>query len=114
MPAYTFGFAVGRFSEVSDRESGVTLQYFADGFSPDEIRAIFGESRQILRFFEERSGVPYPWADIRAGAGREDRRAGDGGIVARIGGVRPGGSRGSNSDRAARARILASVVGGTW
>jgi aminopeptidase N len=61
MPAYTFGFAVGRFSEVSDRESGVTLQYFADGFSPDEIRAIFGESRQILRFFEERSGVPYPW-----------------------------------------------------
>jgi aminopeptidase N len=61
MPAYTFGFAVGRFSEVSDRELGVTLQYFADGFSPDEIRAIFGESRQILRFFEERSGVPYPW-----------------------------------------------------
>ena len=61
MPAYTFGFAVGRFSEVIDRESGVTLQYFASGFSPGEMRAIFGESRQMLRFFEERSGVPYPW-----------------------------------------------------
>ena len=61
MPAYTFGFAVGRFSAVSDRESGVTLQYFANGFSPDQMRAIFGESRQMLRFFEERSGVAYSW-----------------------------------------------------
>jgi aminopeptidase N len=60
VPAYTFGFSVGRFSEVTDREPGVTLRYFANGFAPDEIRAIFGESRQMLRFFEERSGVPYP------------------------------------------------------
>jgi aminopeptidase N len=60
VPAYTFGFAVGRFSEVTDRESSVTLQYFANGFSAGEMRTIFGESRQMLRFFEERSGVPYP------------------------------------------------------
>jgi aminopeptidase N len=60
VPAYTFGFAVGRFSEVTDREPGVTLRYFANGFSGDEIRKIFTESRQMLRFFEERSGVPFP------------------------------------------------------
>lgn len=60
VPAYTFGFAVGGFSEVTERESDVTLRYFANGFSRDEIEKIFGESRQMLRFFEERSGVPYP------------------------------------------------------
>jgi aminopeptidase N len=59
VPAYTFGFSVGRFSEATDREGGVTLRYFANGFTPDEMRTIFGESRQMLRFFEERSGVPY-------------------------------------------------------
>ena len=62
VPAYTFGFSVGRFSEATDREGGVTLRYFANGFTPDEMRTIFGESRQMLRFFEERSGVPYPSA----------------------------------------------------
>jgi aminopeptidase N len=60
VPAYTFGFSVGRFSEATDREAGVTLRYFANGFTPDEMRKIFAESRQMLRFFEERSGVPYP------------------------------------------------------
>jgi len=60
VPAYTFGFAVGRFSEATDRESGVTLRYFANGFTPEEVRKIFGESRQMLRFFEERSGVAFP------------------------------------------------------
>ena len=59
MPAYTFGFAVGRFSEVSERASNVTLRYFANGFAADEMRAIFRESRQMLQFFEERAGVPY-------------------------------------------------------
>jgi aminopeptidase N len=61
VPTYTFGFAVGRFSELSDREGEVTLRYFANGFSSDEMRKIFSESRQMLRFFEERSGVRYPW-----------------------------------------------------
>jgi aminopeptidase N len=60
VPAYTFGFAVGRFSEATDSEGGVTLRYLANGFTPDEMRKIFGESRQMLRFFEDRSGVPYP------------------------------------------------------
>lgn len=60
VPAYTFGFAVGKFSEVTDRESAVTLRYFAHGFSADQMRKIFGESRQMLQFFEERAGVPYP------------------------------------------------------
>ena len=60
VPAYTFGFAVGRFSEVADRGSDVTLRYFANGFSSDEMRKIFSESRQMLQFFEERSGVPFP------------------------------------------------------
>lgn len=60
VPAYTFGFSVGRFAETTDRDSRVTLRYFANGFSADEMQKIFGESRRMLQFFEERSGVPYP------------------------------------------------------
>jgi len=60
VPAYTLGFAVGRFTDTSQSESGVTLRYFANGFSDEELGKIFGESRQMLRFFEERSGVSYP------------------------------------------------------
>ncbi len=60
VPTYTFGFAVGRFSEVTERASGVTLRYLANGFSATDLRRVFGESVRMITFFEERSGVPYP------------------------------------------------------
>ena len=60
VPTYTFGFAVGRFSVVTERVSGVTLRYLANGFSATDLRRVFGESSRMIAFFEERSGIAYP------------------------------------------------------
>jgi aminopeptidase N len=60
VPTYTFGFAAGRFSVVSDPSPGVALRYLSNGFSDADVRRIFGETRQMIAFFAERAGRPYP------------------------------------------------------
>jgi aminopeptidase N len=60
MPAYTFGFAIGRFDEVDARASGVAMKYLARGLSRDDIHRVFDESTRMMAFFAERAGVPYP------------------------------------------------------
>ena len=60
VPTYTFGFAVGGFSEVSDVAAGVTLYYLGRGFSAAELRQVFDESARMIAFFSERAGVAYP------------------------------------------------------
>ena len=62
VPTYTFGFAAGAFSEVSERASGVTLRYLGRGVSQSDLQRIFSESPRMIAFFEERSGVRYPGA----------------------------------------------------
>ena len=60
VPTYTFGFAVGAFTDVIDRSSRVALRYLGRGFTDAEMRRIFEESPRMIDFFEQRSGVPYP------------------------------------------------------
>lgn len=60
MPAYTYGFAAGPFEEASDRGSRVRLRYLGAGYSQSELRRIFADSGDMLRYFERRAGVPYP------------------------------------------------------
>jgi aminopeptidase N len=60
VPTYTFGFAIGAFSEGTQAASGVTLRYLGRGFSVTDLRTIFDESARMMAFFAERSGVPYP------------------------------------------------------
>ena len=60
VPTYTFGFAAGAFSEATDRAAGTALRYLGRGFTESELRRVFGESAQMIAFFEQRSGVPYP------------------------------------------------------
>jgi aminopeptidase N len=61
-PTYTFGFAAGRFTEANEPPGRVGLRYLADGFSESELRRIFHDTSDMLRFFEDRAGVPYPEA----------------------------------------------------
>ena len=60
VPTYTFGFAIGAFSDVIDRSSRVSLRYLGRGFSEPDLRRIFDESARMIAFFEQRSGVAYP------------------------------------------------------
>jgi len=60
VPTYTFGFAAGAFSEATDRAGQTMLRFIAGGFTESEMRQVFTETAQMMAFFEQRSGVPYP------------------------------------------------------
>jgi aminopeptidase N len=59
MPTYTFGFAAGRFTDVTENREGHRLRYLGSEFSTAQLRRIFADSAVMMRFFEDRAGVPY-------------------------------------------------------
>jgi len=59
-PAYTYGFVVGTFQELKDQQGNKILQYYADDYSPEEVKQIFQYTGDMLSFFEEKSGIPFP------------------------------------------------------
>jgi aminopeptidase N len=58
-PTYTFGFAAGKFNEVIDHHGKPWLRYLSTDASPAQLQQIFANTRDMLAFFEARSGVPY-------------------------------------------------------
>lgn len=58
-PTYTFGFAAGRFNETGDRHGGTRLRYLSNDASAEELRRVFALTRDMMAFFEDRSGVRY-------------------------------------------------------
>lgn len=60
VPAYIFGFAIGKFQAYDEHSGGATFQCFSQDYSPAEMASIFKESANMLRFFEAKSGVKYP------------------------------------------------------
>jgi aminopeptidase N len=64
VPSYTLGFAAGPFRDVKERHGDVRLRYLADAVMTEaELRRVFRESGDMLRFFEAQAGVPYPDAE---------------------------------------------------
>ena len=64
MPSYTFGFAAGKFDEVTTRHRHVDFRYLGAAFSStDDLERVFVDTPDMVRFFELRSGVSYPFAD---------------------------------------------------
>jgi aminopeptidase N len=59
VPTYTFGFAAGRFHMVRERRRTLELRYLATQFSGEQLRRIFRDTADMVRFFEDRAGVPY-------------------------------------------------------
>jgi aminopeptidase N len=59
MPSYTFGLAAGRFTDVTENRHGHRLRYLGSELSGTQLRRIFGDSADIMRFFENRAGVRY-------------------------------------------------------
>jgi len=58
-PAYTYGFATGSFKEVREQYKGIKLKYYSRDLSKEKLQKVFEETPNILRFFEEKSGIPY-------------------------------------------------------
>jgi len=58
-PTYTFGFAAGKFTEAMDKQGRTRLRYLSTDASAAELLKIFADTKDMLRFFEDRSGVRY-------------------------------------------------------
>jgi len=58
---YLFMLAVGRFSKVSDTWRGKEVSYYVEPEYERVARLIFGNTPEMLEFFSNRLGVPYPW-----------------------------------------------------
>jgi aminopeptidase N len=59
MPSYVYGFAAGRYVEVTERARGIDLHYLSTDRSPAELRRIFADTADMLRFFGSRAGLRY-------------------------------------------------------
>src|SRR4029077_16854146 len=62
MPTYTFGFAAGHFTDVTEKHGSRRLRYLGDGFSEAELHRVFSASSDMIDFFEDRAGVRYAGA----------------------------------------------------
>ncbi|MEK7269421.1 MAG: M1 family aminopeptidase [Planctomycetota bacterium] len=58
---YLVCVVVGVFEEASERADGVPVQYLVPPGKRGLIRSSFGRTPAILRFFSERTGIPYPY-----------------------------------------------------
>jgi aminopeptidase N len=56
---YLIGFAAGAFQQVHLPGNGPKLIVLSEGAAPDRVRAMFADTRRMLRFFEQKSGVRY-------------------------------------------------------
>ena len=59
IPTYIFGFTIGPFRTVREKQRGVELQYLVTSFTDQETRKIFRDTPDMLEFFESHAGVRY-------------------------------------------------------
>ncbi|MGH8085477.1 MAG: M1 family metallopeptidase [Lysobacter sp.] len=59
VPSFIYGFAAGRYAEAFEYSDGVALRYLSADLQPAQLRRIFTDTGDMLRFFGERAGIPY-------------------------------------------------------
>ncbi|HEX8068705.1 MAG TPA: M1 family metallopeptidase [Pyrinomonadaceae bacterium] len=59
LPAYTFGFAAGRFQETTQQAGPLRLRFLADTYTPAQVARIFADTPDMFAFFTRRAGVAY-------------------------------------------------------
>lgn len=58
-PSYTYGFVIGSFTEATEQVGDVTLHYYSSELDENELKEVFTETSNILKFFEQKSGINY-------------------------------------------------------
>ncbi len=65
-PAYLVTLAAGQFDAIeveSDTAHGIVpVQYYGPRGSKEDLKRAFGRTPEMVRFFSQQIGVPYPWA----------------------------------------------------
>lgn len=59
MPSYVYGFAAGRYQEAGGSADRVELRYLSAELSPPQLRRVFADTADMLRFFGRRAGIRY-------------------------------------------------------
>lgn len=62
VPSYIFGFAVGPFQETIEPQNDISFHYLSRTHDEAVLGQIFKETPQMMAFFAEKAGVPYPLA----------------------------------------------------
>jgi len=58
-PTYTYGFAIGNFNEKIEKHREIQFRYYSQNLGHNQLKKVFQETRNILQFFEQKSGVKY-------------------------------------------------------
>jgi len=61
IPTYLIAFAVGDFAVKEEEYNGVLLQYVVPKGREEDIERSFAKTKEIMAFFEEYTGVKYPY-----------------------------------------------------
>lgn len=59
VPSFVYGFAAGKFHETVARANGVDLRFLSRDLQPDQLRQVFVDTGDMLKFFGDRAGIPY-------------------------------------------------------
>ncbi len=58
---YLFMIGVGEYAVVNDKWRDIPLMYYVEPEFKDDAKAIFNHTPEMLDFFSDRLGFPYPW-----------------------------------------------------
>jgi aminopeptidase N len=58
--SYVYGFAAGALHVASERQGPLELRYLSEDASQERLSALFASTGRMVRFFEEKAGVPIP------------------------------------------------------
>ena len=59
---YLFMLAIGEFARVEDKWNDIIVDYYVEPEYKEDARAIFSNTVEMLNFFSDKLGVPYPWS----------------------------------------------------
>ena len=58
---YLFFMGIGEYSVIKDSWNGINVDYYVEKKYENEAQAIFGNTPEMIQFFSDKFGVPYPW-----------------------------------------------------
>lgn len=61
-PTFSFGFAAAKFNEATGKRGRTNLRYLSTTAAGADLQRLFADTGDMIGFFEDRSGVPYPAA----------------------------------------------------
>lgn len=59
VPSFVYGFAAGRYREVATQDGKLALRYLSAVLDEAQLRKVFADTSDMIRFFGDKTGIPY-------------------------------------------------------